>query len=160
MRSTGTTNGIGQGKSKGGNIGFEAELLKAADKLRGNMKPSDYKHVALGLVFLKYISDAFEAHRATLLIEDAQAAEDKDEYLADNIFWVPTVETDHAICSSEVMQFVPKRPEDRPRHFRPHGCLAYPGYEFLSRSRAGSKAKGLLMSGLSPRRYTAGTAVG
>lgn len=73
----------------GGNLGFEADLFKAADKLRGNMEPSDYKHVALGLIFLKYISDAFEAKHNALLAEDAQAAEDKDEYLADNVFWVP-----------------------------------------------------------------------
>ena len=78
----------GNGNS-GGNLGFEAELFKAADKLRGNMEPSDYKHVALGLIFLKYISDAFEARHAELLAEDPQAAEDRDEYLADNIFWVP-----------------------------------------------------------------------
>jgi len=74
---------------KGGDLGFEAELFKTADKLRGNMEPSDYKHVALGLIFLKYISDAFEAKRQELLNEDVQAAEDKDEYLADNVFWVP-----------------------------------------------------------------------
>ena len=73
----------------GGNLGFEAEMFKAADKLRGNMEPSDYKHVALGLIFLKYISDAFEARHMALLADDAQAAEDKDEYLADNVFWVP-----------------------------------------------------------------------
>ncbi|AHB77232.1 class I SAM-dependent DNA methyltransferase [Pandoraea pnomenusa] len=73
----------------GGNLGFEAEMFKAADKLRGNMDPSDYKHVALGLIFLKYISDAFEAKHKALLAEDPQAAEDKDEYLADNVFWVP-----------------------------------------------------------------------
>lgn len=76
-------------KNNGGTLGFEAELFKAADKLRGNMEPSDYKHVALGLIFLKYISDAFEARHAELLKEDPRAAEDKDEYLADNIFWVP-----------------------------------------------------------------------
>ena len=70
-------------------LGFEAELFKAADKLRGNMEPSDYKHVALGLIFLKYISDAFEAKHKSLLAEDILAAEDKDEYLAENIFWVP-----------------------------------------------------------------------
>jgi type I restriction enzyme M protein len=58
----------------GGNLGFEAELFKAADKLRGNMEPSDYKHVALGLIFLKYISDAFEAKHKALLADDAQAA--------------------------------------------------------------------------------------
>ncbi len=73
----------------GGTLGFEAELFKAADKLRGNMEPSDYKHVALGLIFLKYISDAFEAKHRALLAEDALAAEDPDEYLADNVFWVP-----------------------------------------------------------------------
>nr|WP_254919832.1 type I restriction-modification system subunit M N-terminal domain-containing protein [Pseudomonas aeruginosa] len=71
------------------NLGFEAELFKAADKLCGNMEPSDYKHVALGLIFLKYISDAFEAKHKALSAEDAQAAEDKDEYLADNVFWGP-----------------------------------------------------------------------
>ena len=73
----------------GGTLGFEADMFKAADKLRGNMEPSDYKHVALGLIFLKYISDAFEARHKALLAEDAHAAEDKDEYLADNVFWVP-----------------------------------------------------------------------
>ena len=75
--------------SNGSQLGFEAELFKAADKLRGNMEPSDYKHVALGLIFLKYISDAFETRHAALLAEDPAAAEDRDEYLAENIFWVP-----------------------------------------------------------------------
>lgn len=70
-------------------LDYADKLWKAADKLRGNMEPSDYKHVALGLIFLKYISDAFEARHAELLAEDPRAAEDKDEYLADNIFWVP-----------------------------------------------------------------------
>jgi type I restriction enzyme M protein len=79
----------GKDRNNGGNLGFEAELFKTADKLRGNMEPSDYKHVALGLIFLKYISDAFEARHAELLAEGPQAAEDKDEYLADNVFWVP-----------------------------------------------------------------------
>ncbi len=73
----------------GADLGFEAELFKAADKLRGNMEPSDYKHVALGLIFLKYISDAFEVKRQELLQEDEYAAEDRDEYLAENVFWVP-----------------------------------------------------------------------
>lgn len=70
-------------------LDYADKLWKTADKLRGNMEPSDYKHVVLGLIFLKYISDAFEARHAELLAEDAQAAEDEDEYLADNIFWVP-----------------------------------------------------------------------
>lgn len=82
-------NGENTKNGNGGNLGFEAKLFLAADKLRGNMEPSDYKHVALGLIFLKYISDAFEAKHKALLAEDAQAAEDKDEYLADNVFWVP-----------------------------------------------------------------------
>lgn len=72
-----------------GELDYADTLWKAADKLRGNMEPSDYKHVALGLIFLKYISDAFEARHAALLAEDPRAAEDRDEYLADNIFWVP-----------------------------------------------------------------------
>ena len=73
----------------GANLGFEAQLFLAADKLRKNLEPSDYKHVALGLIFLKHISNAFEAKRAALLAEDPAAAEDPDEYLAENVFWVP-----------------------------------------------------------------------
>jgi type I restriction enzyme M protein len=73
----------------GGDLGFEAELFKAADKLRGNMEPSDYKHVVLGLIFLKHISDSFEAKRAELQGEAGADPEDRDEYSADNIFWVP-----------------------------------------------------------------------
>lgn len=75
----------------GGDLGFEAELFKAADKLRGNMGPSDYKHVALGLIFLKHISDSFEAKRSQLLEEYPAGAEDRDEYAAENVFWVPPV---------------------------------------------------------------------
>ncbi|PCJ61614.1 MAG: DNA methyltransferase [Rhodospirillaceae bacterium] len=75
--------------NNGANLGFEAQLFLAADKLRGNLEPSDYKHVALGLVFLKYISDAFEAKRAALRGEELADPEDPEEYLADNIFWVP-----------------------------------------------------------------------
>lgn len=73
----------------GGNLGFEAELFLAADKLRKNLEPSDYKHVVLGLIFLRHISGTFEAKRAALLAEDPQSAEDQDEYLAENVFWVP-----------------------------------------------------------------------
>lgn len=75
--------------NNGGNLGFEAQLWATADKLRGNMEPSDYKHVALGLIFLKYISDAFEAKRAALLKDDYADPEDPEEYLAENVFWVP-----------------------------------------------------------------------
>jgi type I restriction enzyme M protein len=73
----------------GANLGFEAQLFLAADKLRKNLEPSDYKHVALGLIFLKHISNAFEARRAELLADDPDAAEDPDEYAAENVFWVP-----------------------------------------------------------------------
>ena len=78
-----------KGNGNGANLGFEAQLFLAADKLRKNLEPSDYKHVALGLIFLKHISNAFEAKRAALLAEDPAAAEDPDEYLAENVFWVP-----------------------------------------------------------------------
>ena len=61
-----------------------------ADALRGSMDAAEYKHVVLGLIFLKYISDAFEERHAELLEEwDEDAAEDRDEYIAENIFWVP-----------------------------------------------------------------------
>lgn len=70
-------------------LGIEAELWKAADKLRGSMEPSDYKHVVLGLIFLKYISDAFEALHQELLEQEPDEAEVRDAYLAENVFWVP-----------------------------------------------------------------------
>jgi type I restriction enzyme M protein len=72
-------------------IGFENELWRAADALRSNMDAAEYKHVVLGLIFLKYISDAFEEYHARLTAEVAQGAdpEDPDEYRAVNIFWVP-----------------------------------------------------------------------
>lgn len=76
------------------NLGFEAKLWLAADKLRNNMDAAEYKHVVLGLIFLKYISDSFEKHRAKLLAGDGDYdganPEDPDEYRAENIFWVPT----------------------------------------------------------------------
>src|SRR5438128_1966042 len=73
------------------NLGFENELWRAADALRSNMDAAEYKHVVLGLIFLKYISDAFEEKHARLDSERAQGAdpEDPDEYRAVNIFWVP-----------------------------------------------------------------------
>src|SRR6266550_6024534 len=78
-------------KGNGANLGFEADLWKAADALRSNMDAAEYKHVVLGLIFLKYISDAFEEQHAKLEGEKAQGAdpEDPDEYRALNIFWVP-----------------------------------------------------------------------
>jgi type I restriction enzyme M protein len=73
----------------GANLGFEQTLWQAADKLRGNMDASDYKHVVLGLIFLKYISDAFEERHAALKNEPHANPEDRDEYAAENVFWVP-----------------------------------------------------------------------
>lgn len=75
--------------SNGANLGFEAKLWAAADKLRNNMDAAEYKHVVLGLIFLKYISDAFEEKHAALVKEKGADPEDPDEYLAENIFWVP-----------------------------------------------------------------------
>jgi len=85
-------------------LGFEATLWQAADKLRNNMDAAEYKHVVLGLIFLKYISDAFGEHhsllereaanpRSDLYVKDARSrqavVEDRDEYTAKNVFWVP-----------------------------------------------------------------------
>ena len=89
QKVTKKTNTDSRKNSNGGDLGFEAELFKAADKLRGNMEPSDYKHVALGLIFLKHISDSFEAKHAELQADYPDGAEDRDEYAADNVFWVP-----------------------------------------------------------------------
>jgi type I restriction enzyme M protein len=88
----------------GANLGFEATLWAAADKLRNNMDAAEYKHVVLGLIFLKYISDAFEERHRFLEAAAADAksehfvkelkaryevSEDRDEYASENIFWVP-----------------------------------------------------------------------
>src|SRR2546422_5182263 len=72
-------------------VGLEAKLWAAADALRNNMDAAEYKHVVLGHIFLKYISDAFEAKHAGLQAQKAAGAdaEDPDEYRASSIFWVP-----------------------------------------------------------------------
>ena len=70
-------------------IGFEKEIWKAADKMRGNIDASEYKSVVLGLIFLKYISDKFETRYRQLVDEGEGFEEDKDEYTAENIFYVP-----------------------------------------------------------------------
>jgi type I restriction enzyme M protein len=92
------------GKNNGANLGFEEKLWLAADKLRGNLDAAEYKHVVLGLIFLKYISDAFESRRAKLeaLCDDPKSdyhvtdakqkratLEDRDEYISARVFWVP-----------------------------------------------------------------------
>jgi type I restriction enzyme M protein len=79
-------------KGNGANLGFENQMWAAADKLRGHMDASEYKNVVLGLIFLKYISDAFQAKYKQLeATKDTEYTdpEDRDEYAAANIFWVP-----------------------------------------------------------------------
>ena len=71
------------------NVGFESQLWDAADKLRSNMDAAEYKHVVLGLIFLKYVSDSFTEKYEALKAEGYGDEEDRDEYLADNVFWVP-----------------------------------------------------------------------
>ena len=78
-------------RNSGGDLNFEADLFRAADKLRGNLEPSDYKYVVLGLIFLKYISDAFELQRAKLEKEDYADPDDPEEYTAARVFWVPEI---------------------------------------------------------------------
>lgn len=73
----------------GANLGFEEKLWAAADKLRGHMDAAEYKHVVLGVVFLKYISDAFQELHDRLAEDEYSDPEDRDEYVAENVFWVP-----------------------------------------------------------------------
>jgi type I restriction enzyme M protein len=83
---------MAKSKSNGANLGFENQMWAAADKLRGHMDASEYKHVVLGLIFLKYISDAFQAKYKQLEAKkdtEYTDPEDRDEYAAANIFWVP-----------------------------------------------------------------------
>ena len=92
---------VGQTGNSGANLGFETKLWSAADALRNNMDAAEYKHVVPGLIFLKYISDAFKEKYESLLKETSdpknefyvaeeqaryEIAEDRDEYLAENIF--------------------------------------------------------------------------
>ena len=81
-----------QANANGAVVGYEAELWRMADTLRGSMDAAEYKHVVLGLIFLKYISDAFEEARVRLEANQhltGASPDDPDEYRADNIFWVP-----------------------------------------------------------------------
>ena len=74
----------------GATTGYQSELWAMADALRGSMDAAEYKHVVLGLIFLKYISDAFEERRKAVLADwGEESAEDRTEYIAENIFWVP-----------------------------------------------------------------------
>jgi type I restriction enzyme M protein len=83
-RRTKTTSKNGQGTK----LGFEEKLWQAADKQRGHMDAAEYKHVVLGLIFLKYISDSFQELFDELVKDEYAEPEDRDEYTAKNIFWV------------------------------------------------------------------------
>ena len=76
-------------KNNGKELDFEAKLFQAADKLHKNMDAAEYKHVVLGLIFLKYISDAFNELYSKLAKTKGADAEDRDEYRAENVFYVP-----------------------------------------------------------------------
>ena len=80
---------INEEKTNGANLGFEDKLWKAADKLRSNMDAAEYKHVVLGLLFLKYISDAFNEVHDQLRKDPTSDPEDLDEYVSRRVFWVP-----------------------------------------------------------------------
>ncbi len=80
---------VRKGSGNGATLGFEATLWRAADKLRNNMDAAEYKHVVLGLIFLKYISDAFQERYEALTADKDADPEDRDEYTAENVFWVP-----------------------------------------------------------------------
>ena len=104
-----------------GSLGFENTLWDAADLLRNNMDPAEYKHVVLGLLFLKYIEDAFDERREELraavadsesdyFVEEARRPEeldalleDRDEYTAENVFWVPPSRLSRAFCPTLVL---------------------------------------------------------
>jgi len=79
---------MAKSKQNTATIGFEQQIWSAADNLRGNMDASEYKHVVLGLIFLKYISDRFES-RFQELKADNDDVEDKDAYTEVNVFYVP-----------------------------------------------------------------------
>jgi len=75
--------------NNGANLGFEQKLWATADKMRNHMDPAEYKHVALGLIFLKHISDSFQELYVKLNEDEYSDPEDRDEYIAENVFWVP-----------------------------------------------------------------------
>jgi type I restriction enzyme M protein len=101
-------------RADNGNERLEARLWAAADMLRNNMDAAEYKHVVLGLIFLKYISDAFEAKHAELEAEIDQGAdpEDPDEYRAVSIFWVPKEARWSHLAASAVQPTIGKVVDD------------------------------------------------
>jgi type I restriction enzyme M protein len=129
------SSGSSQSKSdSSATIGYEAQLWQMADALRGSMDAAEYKHVCLGLIFLKYISDAFEERHAALLSEKSKGAdpEDPDEYRAQSIFWVP--------------------PEARWGHLKAQARQATIG-QFVDDAMAGIERDNPALKGVLPRDY-------
>src|SRR5947208_8427531 len=102
--SAGRGPGTSPGTERGGDGPNAAALFEAANKLRGSVESAEYKHLVLGLIFLKYISDSFAARRRALeaelsdaesdafiadAVDRSEALEDRDEYVGENVFWVP-----------------------------------------------------------------------
>jgi type I restriction enzyme M protein len=110
--------------SNTGALGFEEKLFKAADKLRKNMDAAEYKHIVLGLIFLKFVSDAFLLHRRNLeaelsdpaqgLDEDAiqRTLEDRDEYAGSNVFWIPVESRWETLRANATQTDIGKRIDD------------------------------------------------
>jgi type I restriction enzyme M protein len=123
-----------EGPASGATVGYEAELWRMADALRGSMDAAEYKHVVLGLIFLKYISDAFEEAHARLVEEEASGAdpEDPDEYRAQSIFWVP--------------------PEARWGHLKAHARQATVG-RLVDDAMAGIERDNPALEGVLPKDY-------
>ena len=125
---------------------LEQKLWDAADALRGNQEPSEYKHVVLGLVFLKYISDRFEGRRKEIEAELAadglrpeqigRLAEDRDEYTSNSVFWVP------AAARWGVIQRAAKQPEIGAVHrqcYGPHRAARIPSCAACCRATTAEK---------------------
>ena len=133
---------VGRGRPKkptssngGANLGFEAKMWLAADELRGQVDAAEYKHVVLGLVFLKYISDAFEEHHSHLLKTYADEAEDRDSYRAEG----------DALRRGQFMPEMCERPQEEMAEvqLRPHSTNPRWNYEILPRRiRQGTLASG------------------
>ena len=100
------------------NQSLESKLWATADKLRGHLDAADYKHVVLGLIFLKYISDRFAQRHAEILAEGSLAGgngadpEDRDEYTAEVVFWVPASARWHTVRAAAKQTDIGSRIDD------------------------------------------------
>ena len=99
-------------------VGFEEKLWLAADKLRSNMDAAEYKHVVLGLIFLKYVSDSFEEKYQQLVAEGYGDEEDRDEYLAENGYVndITSTRLHHEIYMSDARKVAPEKWKTVIRH--------------------------------------------